>query len=131
MKKFFENYKKFRPFSDDEAWMLFKLAAIGEACGWTLLISGILIQRFITPHSNIPVLIAGQIHGLLFLLYITAAIIVAPSLRWDLRRTFTAGLFSVPPYGSILFELWAARIRNRKQLSIITTSVFYRQLLAV
>ena len=128
MKKFVENYRKFRPFSDDEAWILFKLAAIGEACGWTLLISGIICQRII--HSNIPVLIAGQIHGLLFLLYITAAILVAPSLRWSLRQTVTAGLFSVPPYGSILFELWAAHSRNRKQLGIITTSVFYRQMLA-
>jgi integral membrane protein len=129
MKKYIENYKKFRPFSDDEAWMLFKLAAIGEAGGWTLLISGIICKKII--HSNIPVLIAGQIHGLLFLLYITAAILVAPSLKWSSRRTITAGLFSVPPYGSILFELWAVHNRNRQQLNITTASVFYRQLLAV
>jgi integral membrane protein len=129
MKGLLDNYKKFRPFSDDEAWLLFKLAAIGEACGWTLLISGIICQKMI--HSNIPVLVAGQIHGILFLLYITAVILVAPSLRWSLRQTVTAGLFSVPPYGSILFELWADHRRNRKQLGIIAASVFYRQILVI
>jgi integral membrane protein len=128
MKKFIESYKKFRPFSDDEAWMLFKLAAIGEACGWTLLISGIVCQKII--HNNIPVLIAGQIHGLLFLLYLTAAILVAPSLKWSLRQTTIAGLFAVPPYGSIVFELWAGRRRKNERLNVLTRSVFYRQLLA-
>jgi integral membrane protein len=129
MKRFFENYKKFRPFSDDEAWMLFKLAAIGEAGGWTLLISGIICRQII--NNDIPVLIAGQIHGMLFLLYITASVVIAPSLKWSLRQTITAGLFSVPPYGSILFELWAARNRSRKQLSLMTASVFYQQLVAI
>jgi integral membrane protein len=131
MKRLLNRYMRFMPFSDKEAWLLFKLAAIGEACGWTLLISGILIQRFITPHSNIPVLLTGQIHGMLFLLYITAAIIVAPSLNWSLRRTIIAGLFAVPPYGSLMFELWAADIRKRDQLDILRSSIFYRQLLTV
>jgi len=111
--------------------MLFKLAAIGEACGWTLLITGILVQRFITPHSNIPILIAGQIHGLLFLLYITASVLVAPSLRWSLRRTIIAGLFAVPPYGSLLFELWAAKTRRADQLNTLRCITFYRLLLTV
>jgi len=128
MKKILDRYRGFKPFSDEEAWMLFKLAAIGEACGWTLLISGILSQKFIV-HSNIPVLLAGQLHGMLFLFYLAAVIVFAPSLKWRHRRALVAGLCAVPPYGSLAFELWANSRRQRKQLNVLTVSIFYRQLL--
>jgi len=108
--------------------LLFKLAAYGEAAGWTILISGLLIKHFFTPKSNIPVLLAGQTHGILFLIYITASIILAPSLGWSLRRTAAAGLFSVPPYGSLVFELWAARSRRRGQLERIKGLAAYHRL---
>jgi len=128
MKKFLKNYKKFTPFTDEEAWVLFKLAAWGEATGWTLLISGILCREII--HNNIPVLIAGQIHGILFLVYIAAAVILSPSLRWRHHRTLIAGLCAVPPYGSLLFELWVAHDRRKSQFHILSSSVFYRLLIA-
>lgn len=123
-----EKYKRFKPFKEDEAWLLFKLAAFGEACGWTILISGILIKHFLTPKSNIPVLLAGQTHGILFLLYIVAAIVLSPSLGWSLGRTITASLFSVPPYGSLMFELWAAHNRRRHQLKLLRNFAAYRAL---
>lgn len=125
-----ERYQRFRPFKEDEAWLLFKLAAYGETAGWTILISGLLIKHSLTPGSSIPVLIAGQIHGTLFLIYIAACIILAPSLGWSLRRTAAAGLFSVPPYGSLVFELWAAYKRQGRSLKIQIDFAAYRRLLA-
>jgi len=87
--------------------MLFRLAAIGEACGWTMLTSGILIGRYILPGNTIPVMIAGQFHGILFLAYAVASVGLYPTLRWSRRQAFVALLASIPPYGSLLFEMWA------------------------
>jgi integral membrane protein len=112
----FKQFETLRPFTNDEAWMLFRLAAIAEAGGWTLLITGILWKRFLTPGNNLPVLLAGQIHGMIFLTYLVAAAGLYPSLGWSRKRAFVAVLASVPPYGSLLFEQWAARSRSRHAL---------------
>lgn len=101
-----------RPFTEKEAWTLFRLAAISEAIGWTLLISGILIVRYVTPGNNDAVIIAGQIHGMIFLTYIVAVGVLYSSLDWSRKRTIIAGLASVPPYGSLIFEQWAAYKRR-------------------
>lgn len=111
--------KKFeaaKPFTETEAWTLFRLAAIGEACGWTLLITGIGLKQYVLHGNNVPVLIAGQMHGTLFFIYIAAAVVLYPSLGWSRKRAFTAGLASVPPYGSIIFEQWAAYRRDRAEI---------------
>jgi integral membrane protein len=127
MKRIIQNYTKFSPFTNEEAWLLFKLAAWGEAIGWTLLISGAICQRVI--HNDIPVLITGQIHGLLFLMYIAAVLVLSPSLKWRGHRTLIAGLCAVPPYGSLLFEVWAAYDRRREHSDFLRYSIFYRRLL--
>jgi integral membrane protein len=101
-----------RVFTDTEAWNLFRLAAFGEAFGWTLLISSLVFKHYVTPGNNIPIDIAGQIHGTLFLIYIAAVVVLHLSLRWSPRRTLIAGLVSVPPYGTLIFEQWAARRRH-------------------
>jgi integral membrane protein len=99
-------------FTDREAWNLFRLAAFGEAFGWTLLISSIVFTNYVTPGNNIPIDIAGQIHGTLFLIYVAAVIVLHPSLSWSPKRTLIAGLLSVPPYGTLVFEQWEARRRR-------------------
>jgi integral membrane protein len=109
-------------FTDGEAWNLFRLAAFGEAFGWTLLISSLVFKHYVTPGNNIAIDIAGQIHGTLFLIYIAAAVVLHPSLRWSPKRTLIAGLVSVPPYGTLVFEQWVARQRHREALGT------YRQL---
>jgi integral membrane protein len=93
--------------------------------GWSLLISGILIQHFFTPSSNIPVLIAGQLHGTIFLIYLVAVILLYSSLRWSRKRTLIAGLASIPPYGSLVFEQWAAYKRRGEALKTYREVVAY------
>jgi integral membrane protein len=110
-----DRLEKSRPFSDSEAWFLFKVAAFSEAFGWSLLITGILIKRYLTPTSNLPVLIAGRMHGVFFSIYIIAAIGLYTSLRWSRKRVFIASLASVPPYGSLFFEQWAAYKRRAEK----------------
>lgn len=108
-------FERNRVFTEADSWMLFRLAAIGEACGWTLLIAGIACERYILPGNDIAVLIAGKVHGMLFLLYALAAVGLYPTLRWSRRRAFIALLASVPPYGSLLFEQWAHHMRRSSQ----------------
>lgn len=129
MGKLVNAYENFRPFSENEAWGVFRLAALAEAVGWTLLISGILIGRYLTPGNDIAVQFAGHLHGTLFLIYATAAIVLAPSQGWSLKRTLVAGLASVPPYGSLIFEQWAAHKRRRETLKTSLSLISYRQLL--
>ncbi len=105
----FENNKIF---TESEAWALFRLAAIAEACGWTLLIFGIGFEQYIMPGNRISVLLAGRIHGLLFSLYILSAIGLYPALGWSRKKAFVAGLASVPPYGTLVFEQWANYARQ-------------------
>lgn len=112
MKFVLERYEKLRPFTDDEAWLLFRIAAIAEACGWTLLIAGILIERYLTPGNNTAILIAGNLHGTIYLVYFAAALVLYPSLGWSRWNGFAALLAGVPPYGSLLFEMWMAHKRR-------------------
>lgn len=121
-------FESSRPFREEEAWLLFKIAAFAEAFGWTLLILGILSQR-LWFHSNIPVLITGQLHGTIFLGYISAALGLYPSLGWPRRQAIAAAVASVPPYGSLIFEQWAAHQRHRAKIRIHTRLIAYRSLL--
>jgi integral membrane protein len=119
-----QQFEAARPFTENEAWLLFRIAAIAEAVGWTILIAGILIERYITPGNNAAVLIAGQTHGMIFFGYLVAALGLYPSLGWSRFRALCALAISVPPYGTLLFEQWAAHMRRTQKLRE------YRSLLA-
>ena len=115
-------------FTEEEAWLLFRLAAIGEGCGWTLLIAGIGLKQFVLHGNNIPVLIAGQLHGTLFIIYMIAALGLYPNLGWLRAKAFIAAIASAPPYGSIIFEQWAAHRRHRAKLIIYNRCLAYAAL---
>lgn len=90
---------------------------MSEAFGWTILIIGILIRHFGWPGHSFAVLIAGQIHGTIFLIYFGVLLAVYSSLRWPRRKFFLAILAGIPPYGTLIFEQWEARrrrIRHRR-----------------
>ena len=115
MKQLLGGFEHNQIFTEDESWMLFKLAAIAEAIGWTLLLMGMYVSRFILPNNQVPVEFAGHVHGILFLLYALAAIGLYPTMHASRRFAFVALLASVPPYGSILFEQWAVHRRMSQQ----------------
>jgi integral membrane protein len=102
-------------FNENEAWTLFRLAALAEAFGWSLLIIGIAIERFVFPGNHLAVLIAGRIHGLLFSLYALSSVGLYPALGWSRKKSLLALAASVPPYGSLLFERSAAYVRQNSQ----------------
>jgi len=119
-------YQNFRPFSEAEAWALFRLAAVGEAVGWTILITGIILSRFL--HNNLPILIAGQFHGILFLIYFAVTAVVSPSNRWSFQKIILATLCGVPPYGSLAFEFWQSHQRSADKLKVSIRREYLNQL---
>jgi integral membrane protein len=99
-------------FTEQEAWGLFRIVAISEAIGWTLLIAGILIHKYRLPGHTFSVVLAGQIHGTIFLIYFAMLIAIYSSLGWSRKKFIVAFMAGIPPYGTLIFELWAKRARN-------------------
>lgn len=109
---FIQRFERARPFTESEAWLLFRIAAVAEACGWTLLIIGILINPHVSPHTSTALILAGRTHGMLFVIYCLASLGLYPSLGWSRWRALFALAFSVPPYGTLVFERWASATRH-------------------
>jgi integral membrane protein len=123
MKTWLLKFEQNRIFTEEEGWLLFKISAIAEACGWTLLITGIGISKYLMHGNQASVIIAGQIHGMLFTTYAVASVGLYPAMRWSRQRAFFALLASIPPYGSLVFEWWAQLERNREQFKAMTCSL--------
>jgi integral membrane protein len=117
-----------RPFTEAEAWTLFRLAAFGEAIGWTLLIIGIVLRH--ATGSEIPVQIAGQLHGMIFFGYLVAALGLYPSLGWSRWRALFSLAASVPPYGTLLVEQYAAHRRHSGGFITYRQYLLYTALIA-
>ncbi|HVW23576.1 MAG TPA: DUF3817 domain-containing protein [Candidatus Saccharimonadales bacterium] len=128
MASLLRRFERNQIFSNDEAWLLFRIAALGEAFGWTLLIIGITLERYLLPGNYWSVLLAGRIHGTLFFLYLLATLGLYPNLHWSRGRGLAALLASVPPYGSLIFERWASYRRQRRRLQIYSRSLLCKML---
>ncbi len=105
MRNLIKQFESTRKYTPEEAWFLFKIVAISEALGWTILIAGILVGHY-DPQLRIYSLpIAGQIHGTIFIAYFIMLIALYPSLKWN-RTTFLFSIIAgIVPYGSLVFEL--------------------------
>ncbi len=123
-------FEKGRPFTEAEAWLLFRIAAVAEACGWTLLGSAVILQAHGARHSASFLILAGRTHGMLFLLYCLASLGLYPSLGWSRWRGLFALTFSVPPYGTLLFEQWAAAKRHNAGFRTYRQFLLYNALVA-
>ncbi|TAH36679.1 DUF3817 domain-containing protein [Candidatus Saccharibacteria bacterium] len=119
-------FENARVFTDAEAWALFRAAAFGEAIGWTLLIIGIGLEHLTGSHTYVAV--AGRIHGMLFVAYMVAVLALYPSLVWSRWKALFALAFSMPPYGSIVFERWASWRRRAHGFKTYRHYLLYNRL---
>lgn len=85
----------------------FRLVAIAEAFSWAGLLLGMVFKYGLG--EPLGVTIFGWIHGLVFTGYVVTSLLVSSPLRWRFRVLVWALLASVPPFGSIVFERWAAK----------------------
>lgn len=106
-------YDKTQWFNAHDAWALFRVAAFGEAFGWTLLIFGVLYDIQKWPQYHDVLIVAGRLHGTFFALYIIATVLLSRSLGWRWFWIVIALGMSVPPYGTLLFEQLLARTRYK------------------
>jgi integral membrane protein len=80
----------------------YRAIAIGEAVTWTGLLLGMALKYgFDLP---VAVLIAGSVHGLVFVTYALTAALVGVNQRWSAGRIAFAVFTAVVPYATIPFD---------------------------
>ncbi|WP_063051470.1 DUF3817 domain-containing protein [Nocardia arthritidis] len=94
----------------------FRFVAVLEAISWFLLIIGMVFKRIPEPVLW-PVKVFGMTHGIVFVLFVITAIVAARELGWSAKTTVLALLSSLPPFCTVLFEVWAVRSGQLGELS--------------
>ncbi|MFI9414006.1 DUF3817 domain-containing protein [Nocardia gamkensis] len=94
----------------------FRFVAVLEAISWFLLIIGMVFKRIPEPVLW-PVKVFGMTHGIVFVLFVITAIVAARELGWSVKTTVLALLSSIPPFCTVLFEVWAVRSGQLGELS--------------
>ena len=87
----------------------FRIVAIAEAITWVALLIGMAVKYVPDPNIDSGVRIPGMLHGAVFVLYLVVTVLTALALRWSKGLTVLALLASIPPFGTIIFEVWASR----------------------
>jgi integral membrane protein len=86
----------------------FRLVAIAEALSWAGLLAGMFVKYVVIEHE-IGVQVFGPVHGIVFMVYVAVTLVTWGALRWSTGTGLLAVVASVPPFGSWVFERWAAR----------------------
>lgn len=86
----------------------FRFVAVLEAVSWVFLIIGMVLKRIDDPILW-PVKVFGMIHGIVFIAFLLAAVLAARELGWKWWVAVLALLSSIPPFFTVLFEMWAVR----------------------
>jgi integral membrane protein len=87
---------------------LFRLVARAEAVTWALLLSGMFL-KYVTRTTELGVQVFGMVHGVVFVAYCVATVVVAVDQRWRIGRIVLGLACAVPPFATVPFERYAAR----------------------
>lgn len=90
------------------AGTLVRLAAVVEAVTWAGLLTGMLF-KYVVAADERGVQLFGPLHGVAFLIYVGAVLVLRRPLGRSLVWTVVALVSSVPPFASLIFEAWAGR----------------------
>jgi integral membrane protein len=92
---------------------VFRTVAIAEAVSWGLLLVAMFCkwilesEPFGLAEGGVPR--AGMLHGVVFMLYVVAALVSKLVFRWDAKTLVVALVSSIPPFATIWFERKADR----------------------
>jgi len=86
----------------------FRTVAVVEALTWIGLITG-MVLKYGPARDEAGVHLFGPLHGAAFLAYLACVLLVRSAFRWGPRLTVLALVCSVPPFASVVLELWAER----------------------
>jgi integral membrane protein len=87
----------------------FRLIALAEAVSWAGLLAGMYFKYLGTPRTEIGVKVFGMTHGLVFIAFVVAGVLVGIAVNWTLTTWLLALLASVVPLCSVIFLIWADR----------------------
>ena len=90
------------------AVQLFRAVAVAEAITWVGLLAGMYV-KYVPETSELGVKVFGPIHGAVFVLYVVITLVTARRLRWSPGTTLLALVASIPPFATVVFEIWARR----------------------
>lgn len=86
----------------------FRVVAVAEAVTWTLLIAAMVV-KYGLEGGDLPVRLAGSVHGFVFLAYAATVVVVALNQRWSARLALLGVVTAVVPYATIPFDVRADR----------------------
>nr|WP_033245877.1 DUF3817 domain-containing protein [Nocardia carnea] len=87
----------------------FRFFAVLEALSWLGLLTGMAFKYLPEEGNEIGVKIFGPVHGGVFVLFVLIALVTAREFEWNWKTTVLALLSSIPPFFTVLFEVWAVR----------------------
>ncbi|OBK76847.1 DUF3817 domain-containing protein [Mycobacterium sp. 1274761.0] len=87
----------------------FRAIALAEAVSWVGLLTGMYLKYLGTPRTEIGVKVFGMAHGLVFVAFALAGLLVGIAMRWRARTWLLAMLAAVAPLASVIFLIWADR----------------------
>lgn len=87
---------------------LFRSVAIAEAVSWAGLLVGMYF-KWVVQSTEVGVKVFGPIHGVVFIAYALTVLYVRRLFRWDLRIFLLAAVAGIPPFTTLVFEIWADR----------------------
>ena len=87
----------------------FRWIAFAEAVTWVGLLTGMYFKYVGTPRTEIGVKIFGMAHGIVFVAFVIAAVLVGIAFAWTAKVWVLALLGSIVPLGSVIFLIWAER----------------------
>ncbi|CAN5584149.1 DUF3817 domain-containing protein [soil metagenome] len=89
----------------------FRLVALAEAVTWVGLLVGMYFKYLGTPRTEIGVKVFGMAHGLVFIAFVITAVFAGVAFKWATGTWLLALLASIVPLGSVIFLIWADRMR--------------------
>ncbi|WP_373862575.1 DUF3817 domain-containing protein [Nocardia lijiangensis] len=95
----------------------FRFFAVLEALSWLGLLVGMAFKYIPDSGNEIGVKIFGPVHGAIFILFVLTSLLAARELSWSWKTTVLALLSSIPPFCTVVFEIWAVRTGQLGELS--------------
>jgi integral membrane protein len=86
----------------------FRVVATAEAFSWAGLLVGMFV-KYVVDAGEQGVQVFGPIHGAVFIAYLLVTLLTWHQQRWSLPVAVVALAASVPPFCTLLFEVWAKR----------------------
>src|SRR5262249_31738721 len=87
----------------------FRFIAMAEALSWVGLLIGMYFKYLGTPRTEIGVKVFGMTHGLIFITFVVAGLLVGIAGKWSAGTWLLALLASIVPLSSVIFLIWAER----------------------